>query len=152
MVLVRTESVRSLLRVFKPRLFVVARCCIATFSRHAIGFPDHLPSCWSGRAQKEFVAGCGFDTSECVSVCEVCHVLCQHHVTSPQSVFVFLCVVSMTFHGHRFDHCCAAVRSKIPTVCLLTIVFVLAPILVATLVSRRRSLLRVWSQRQDTML
>ena len=60
------------------------------------------------------------------------------------------CVFGVAACG--FGHCRASQRSKILTVCLLTffllIGVVLAPILVTTLVSRRYSTLRVWSQRK----
>ena len=55
------ESVRSLFAcVLATIFFEVARCCIGTFSRHAFGFHIIFHLAGSGRAQKEFVAGCGF--------------------------------------------------------------------------------------------
>ena len=70
-----------------------------------------------------------------------------------QCVSVLLCVV-LTFVVHVFfGHCCASMRSKILTVCVLTLFCsliggVLAPVLVTTLVSRRYPVLQVWSQRK----
>ena len=126
----------------------VARCYIGTHVPSHIWFPDHVPSCGSGRAQKDFVAVCGFDTFQHVSAT---FVMCFVNIMSDgfQCVFVLLGGVC-TCIGNGLGHCCASKRSNILTVCFLMcflIGVVLAPTLVTTMVSRRYSVLWVWSQR-----
>ena len=100
-------------------------------------FPDHIRSCGSGLAQKEVVAGCGFDTCQCASVRFV--MFCANILSDGlQCVSVLLSVVVKEINN---SDCMSSL------VFLLLVGVVLAPILVTTLVSSRYSLLRVWSER-----
>ena len=86
-------------------------------------FPDHLPSCGSGRGtKKDLVAGCDFDTSQQVNECEVCRVLCQHHVRRPPMCFYVALYCFQPVFVHGFGHCCASMR-WIKSICLFAHVF-----------------------------
>ena len=61
--------------VFRPRS--VLRSCWVLHRHNWI--PDHIPSCGSGRAQKDIVFGWVLALCQCCE-CEVCHDLCRHHV------------------------------------------------------------------------
>ena len=92
--LVRGRICSFIFACFQAAIFFLggAVCCIGTFSRHALGFPDHLPACRFGQAEKEFVAGCGFVTFQYVSVT---FVMCCVNIMSDGRHWVceLLCVV-----------------------------------------------------------
>ena len=140
-------------------IFKVPTCRRGTLLRHAIGFQVIFhPAVLVGHT-KNSVLGVGFDTLQHVCVCGglPCFVStsCQ---TAFNVFFLCCCVFVLTFFSFMVlvtVHCCTSMRSTILTVRLLTfflLTAVLAPILVATLVSRRYSMLRVWSQRKNTLL
>ena len=100
---------------------------------------------------EKIVAGCGCDTFQYLSVRFV--MFCVNIVSDGVQCVLVCCVLFSHVFVHGFGHCCASKSALMLTVCLLRFLLgliglVLAPMLVTTLVSRRCSVLRVWSQRK----
>ena len=145
----RVESVRSCLRAFKHDFFFSCQVLHVHFFASRNCFSDHLPSYRSGRAHKEFVAGCGLDTLRCVTVRFVMfwvniisdglHFFCV--AADCLDIFSLLGLVTVARQGDPIN----LIVCVLTFILLLLIGVVLASILVTTLLSRRYSMLRVWS-------
>ena len=109
-VLIGVESVRSFLRVFKPRsfFFEVPRCCIGTLSRHALGFQIIFYAAGLVGLQKEFIAGCGFATFQYMGVSLLCSVPTSCQTAS--NVFLCFCVLFWHLFVNGFGHHCASMK------------------------------------------